>query len=141
MAISGITVDTLAGQKEIKSESVDKTVVVSAAIIWIVQRSDQRVRINAQLIDAESGQHLWAERYDEAIGDIFDLQDKITERIVRTLAVRLTDIELDRVSTKSTRNLEAYDYVLKGNSLIAHLTRAKVFEAREMFGRAIGLDG
>ncbi len=57
-----------------------------------VQRSETRVRINAPLIDVDTAQHLWAERYDEAIDDLFDLQDRITKRIVRTLAVRLTDI-------------------------------------------------
>jgi TolB-like protein/class 3 adenylate cyclase/Tfp pilus assembly protein PilF len=105
-----------------------------------VQRKDQRVRINAQLIDAASGQHLWAERYDESIDDIFDLQDKITKRIVQSLAVRLTDIELDRVAAKPTSNLEAYDYVLKGRALASNLTRADNFEARDMFRRALDLD-
>jgi TolB-like protein/cytochrome c-type biogenesis protein CcmH/NrfG len=105
-----------------------------------VQRSEQRVRINVQLIDAASGQHLWAERYDESIDDIFDLQDRITKRIVQSLAVRLTDIELDRVSAKPTDNLEAYDYVLKGRALASNLIRADNFEAREMFRRALDLD-
>jgi adenylate cyclase len=105
-----------------------------------VQRNDQRVRINVQLIDAASGQHLWAERYDESIDDIFDVQDRITERIVQSLAVRLTDIELDRVSAKPTGNLEAYDYLLKGRALASNLTRGDNFEAREMFRRALDLD-
>jgi adenylate cyclase len=105
-----------------------------------VQRSERRVRINVQLIDATSGRHLWAERYDESIDDIFDLQDRITEYIVQSLAVRLTDIELDRVEAKPTSNLEAYDYVLKGRALASNLTRADNFEAREMFRRALDLD-
>jgi tetratricopeptide (TPR) repeat protein len=105
-----------------------------------IQRSDQRVRINVQLIDAASGRHLWAERYDERIDDLFDLQDRITKRIVQSLAVRLTDIELDRVSAKPTGNLEAYDYVLKGRALASNLTRGDNFDAREMFRRALDLD-
>lgn len=105
-----------------------------------VQRNDQRVRINVQLIDGASGQHLWAERYDESIDDIFELQNRITKRIVQSLAVRLTDIELDRVAAKPTSNLEAYDYVLKGRALAANLTRGDNFEAREMFRRALDLD-
>jgi adenylate cyclase len=105
-----------------------------------VQRTDQRVRINVQLIDTASGRHLWAERYDENLGDIFDLQDRITKRIVQSLAVHLTDIELDRVSAKPTDNLEAYDYALKGRALAKDLTRADNAEAREMFRRALDLD-
>jgi TolB-like protein/class 3 adenylate cyclase/Flp pilus assembly protein TadD len=105
-----------------------------------MQRNDQRVRINVQLIDAAGGQHLWAERYDESVDDIFELQDRITKRIVQSLAVRLTDIELDRVSAKPTKNLEAYDYVLKGRALAADLTRGDNSEARAMFRQAIELD-
>jgi adenylate cyclase len=105
-----------------------------------VQKQAERVRINVQLIDAAGGQHLWAERYNESIEDIFELQDRITKRIVQSLAVRLTDIELDRVAAKPTSSLEAYDYVLKGRALAANLTRADNFAAREMFRQALELD-
>ena len=126
--------------KPVQIQQVGRELGVRYVLEGSVQRSETRIRINAQLIDVDTEQHLWAERYDEAIDDLFDLQDKITKRIVRTLAVRLTDIELDRVSAKPTRNLEAYDYVLKGEALVARLTRAENFEAREMFRRAIELD-
>ena len=126
--------------KPVQIQRVGRELGVRYVLEGSVQRSETRVRINAQLIDVDTAQHLWAERYDEEIDDLFDLQDKITKRIVRTLAVRLTDIELDRVSAKPTRNLEAYDYVLKGQTLVARLTRAENFEAREMFRRAIELD-
>ena len=126
--------------KQVSVGRVGRELGVRYVLEGSVQRSNQRVRINVQLVDAMSGQHLWAERYDESIDDIFDLQDRITKRIVQSLAVRLTDIEIDRVSAKPTGNLEAYDYVLKGRALAADLTRGDNFEAREMFRRALDLD-
>jgi adenylate cyclase len=126
--------------KPVDVKKVGRELGVRYVLEGSVQRSDKRVRINAQLIDVSTARHLWSERYEDAIDDIFDLQDRITRRVVGTLAVRLTDIELDRVSAKPTRNLEAYDYVLKGKALVALLTRAEIFEAREMFRRAIKLD-
>ena len=71
-----------------------------------VLRRGERVRINVQLTDGTTGQHLWAERYDRAADNIWDIQDEITGRIVRTLAVRITEIEEQRVLAKSTENLE-----------------------------------
>ena len=121
-------------------QQVGRELAVRYVLEGSVQRSGERVRINAQLIDATTGGHLWAERYDEAIDDIFDLQDRITKRIVQSLAIRLTKIELNRVSAKPTENLAAYDYLLKGRALVSKLTRQDSFDAREMFRRAIDLD-
>ena len=126
--------------KPVNVQQVGRELAVRYVLEGSVQRSGERVRINAQLIDATTGGHLWAERYDEAIDDIFDLQDRITKRIVRTLAVRLTDIELDRVSVKATRDLEAYDYVLRGREHLLRFDQAGNFEARDLFRKAIGLD-
>ena len=105
-----------------------------------VQRSGDRVRFTAQLIDALSGHHLWAERNEGESKDIFDLQDEITRRIVGTLAAKLTDLEQKRAFAKPTSNLEAYDYVLRGREHLSRRTRPENFEARKVFERAIELD-
>jgi TolB-like protein/class 3 adenylate cyclase/Tfp pilus assembly protein PilF len=105
-----------------------------------VQRHGDRLRINAQLIDAGTGRHLWAERYDEDSADVFELQDKINRRIIRSLAVRLSDAEEDRAFSKPTQSLEAYDYVLRGRALLRKSSRQENFQARELFRQATKLD-
>ncbi len=121
-------------------DEVSRDLGVRYVLEGSVQKRGERVRINVQLIDSTNGQHLWAERYDEPVADVFDLQEKITRHIVRTLAVRLTEAEQKRAFAKPTRNLEAYDYVLRGRALLAQQRRAENFEARELFRRAIELD-
>ncbi|MCG8542652.1 MAG: adenylate/guanylate cyclase domain-containing protein [Alphaproteobacteria bacterium] len=105
-----------------------------------VRRGAGKVRINAQLIDAATCNHLWAERYDGDLEDIFALQDQITEKIVATLAVTLTRTEQDRAIRKEAGNLQAYDYVLRGNAYHHRLTKEDNVKARENFQRAIELD-
>ncbi|MEE8297432.1 MAG: tetratricopeptide repeat protein, partial [Hyphomicrobium sp.] len=79
-----------------------------------VRRSSDQVRINAQLIDATTGGHVWADRYDGNLKDVFGLQDKVTRNIVTVLAVQLTTSDEERVARKETENPEAYDAFLKG---------------------------
>ncbi len=78
-----------------------------------VRRAGDQVRINAQLIDAMTGGHLWAERYDRDQDDLFAMQDDVIEKIVSALAVRLTDTEQEQLTRIPTDNLEAYDYYLR----------------------------
>ena len=80
-----------------------------------VRKAENRVRINAQLVDATTGHHLWADRYDGDINDIFALQDKITRKIAASLAVKLTKDDKDRLPQKGTNNIEAYEAYLKGS--------------------------
>jgi TolB-like protein/class 3 adenylate cyclase/Flp pilus assembly protein TadD len=126
--------------KAVKIQEVGRELGVKYILEGSVQKLDDRVRINSQLIDAASGNHLWAERYDEAATNLFDLQEKITKEIVRTLSVRLSDIEQDRAFKKETNDLEAYDYVLRGWELVSRLKRAENFEARQMFRKAVARD-
>ncbi len=121
-------------------EEVSRKLGVRYVLKGSVLKSGERVRINAQLIDSASGQHLWAERFDEATKNIWDIQDEITGRIVRTLALRITEIEQQRVLEKSTDNLEAYEFTLRGRALIERQSRSENFEARKLFRRAIELD-
>ncbi len=126
--------------KSVTVGEVSRELGVRYVLEGSVQKLGERVRINAQLIDGTTGQHLWAERYDEAAADLFDLQEKITRHIVRALAVRLTKIEQNRAFAKPTRDLQAYDFVLRGRALLATSERAENFKARALFRRAIELD-
>jgi adenylate cyclase len=105
-----------------------------------IQRADSRVRITAQLVDATTGYHLWAERYDREVRDIFAVQDEVTQHIVRALAVRLTEGEAARIGRVPTGVLEAYDLVLRGNDERKRTTRESNAEARRLFEKAMDLD-
>jgi len=98
------------------------------------------VRITAQLIDASTGYHLWAERYDRDLQDIFALQDEVTQKIVGALAVKLTAGEQARLVHKYTDNLEAYDYYLRGDASYYPLTKDTLGQARQMYKKATELD-
>jgi adenylate cyclase len=105
-----------------------------------VRKGGAKVRINAQLIDAATASHLWAERYDGELQDIFSLQDQITESIVATLAVTLPRTEQDRAMRKEVGNLRAYDYVLRGNAYHHLMTKDDNVRAKENFEHAIKID-
>jgi adenylate cyclase len=105
-----------------------------------VRRAGNRVRINAQLIDGRTGGHVWAERYDRVLEDIFAIQDEITLAIVQALKIHLDLQEKDRLSGRTAFNMEAYDLVLRGRDLISRVNKARFAEATAMFERAIALD-
>jgi adenylate cyclase len=105
-----------------------------------VRKAGNRVRITAQLIDATSGGHLWAERFDRDLTDIFAVQDDVTRHIVGALEVNLTADDQQRLSFEHTRNAEAYDCFLRGRELWHRLTEATNIAARDLLQRAIQLD-
>jgi len=105
-----------------------------------VQKSGKQVRINAQLIDATTAQNIWADRYDRKIKDIFDLQDEIIETVVRKLVLKVDEAERKRAMRKDTKNLEAYDYILRGYHQYYKRTRDGNGKAKEFFKKAIALD-
>jgi adenylate cyclase len=105
-----------------------------------VRKAGNRVRIAAQLIDGASGGHLWAERYDRDLTDIFAVQDEVTQHIVSALSLKLTRDERQRLARKGTDNLEAYDWCLRGRELYWRFTRESIAQAKPMFERAIALD-
>jgi adenylate cyclase len=119
---------------------VGKALGVRYVLEGSVRRAGGALRINAQLIEAASGNHLWAERYDGDLTDIFALQDQITENVVASLAVTLTRAEQSRALGKETKDLQAYDYVLRGNSFHHRMTKEDNHKAKEMFERAIERD-
>ena len=79
-----------------------------------VRKAANRVRITGQLIDAATGAHLWADRFDGALDDIFDLQDQVTASVVGAIAPKLEQAEIERAKRKPTESLDAYDYYLRG---------------------------
>jgi tetratricopeptide (TPR) repeat protein len=105
-----------------------------------VRRGGEQVRINAQLIDAKTGGHLWAERYDGKLDDVFDLQDEINRKIVAATAVELTGDAQKKTASPGTDNVAAYDAFLKGWSHYLRNTFEDSAEALSHFEKAIELD-
>jgi TolB-like protein/DNA-binding winged helix-turn-helix (wHTH) protein len=105
-----------------------------------VRHIGDRLRVTVQLVDTRRGQVLWSARFDEALVDVFALQDEVTAQIVSALAIRVTQIEQRRVSAKPTANLEAYDYVLRARPALQRPTRADIVAARALLRRALELD-
>jgi TolB-like protein len=105
-----------------------------------VRKSAGRVRITGQLVDTSSGLHLWADRFDGALEDVFDLQDQVTADVVGAIAPKLEQAEIERAKHKPTENLDAYDYYLRGIACVHKWTREANQEALSHFYRAIELD-
>jgi adenylate cyclase len=105
-----------------------------------VRRSGNRVRINAQLINGDDGGHLWAERYDREMEDIFSVQDEVTLEIVAALQVELTPQEEGRREGRSKVNPAAIDHLYRGRSCLFKFTPDSLIESRAMFERAIDFD-
>jgi len=126
--------------KAVKVRDVGRELGVRYVLEGGVQRSGSRVRITAQLVDATTGYHIWAERYDREVNDIFALQDEVTQRIVSAMAVKLTEAEKRRLGQPPTGNPEAYDLVLRGHEERRLTTRDGNAEARRLFVKALDLD-
>jgi TolB-like protein/Tfp pilus assembly protein PilF len=105
-----------------------------------VRRAANRVRITGQLIDATTGAHLWAERFESTLDDIFELQDQVAASVVGAIAPQLERAEIERALRKPTESLDAYDYYLRGTVHLNHGTREAISEALVHFDKAIGLD-
>ncbi|MBI3245951.1 MAG: hypothetical protein HYZ50_05545 [Deltaproteobacteria bacterium] len=105
-----------------------------------VRKTDAQVRIIVQLIDATTGEHLWADGRSVPPTDIFAVQDEIVQKIVTALKVKLTPEEQNIFNHVPTENLEAYDYLLRGWHYYLRYTQEANVQARQMFERAIALD-
>src|SRR5919109_2414233 len=105
-----------------------------------VREAANRVRITGQLIDATTGGHLWADRFEGTLGDIFDLQDLLTENVVGTIAPQLERAEIERAKQKPTKSLDAHDYYLRGMAHLHRGTRDSTDEALAQFYHALQLD-
>jgi adenylate cyclase len=126
--------------KAVKVQDVSKELGVRYVLEGSVRKADDQVRISAQLIDATTGSHQWAERYDRPLKDIFALQDEIVQKIVTNLQVEVPAAEFARVRRIPTDNLTAYDSVLRGMEAFNRLTKEANTQARQLYERAIKLD-
>jgi adenylate cyclase len=128
-----------------KGEPVDvKRVSRELGVRYVVEgsvrRAGQRVRISTQLIDATTGQHVWAERYDRELGDVFAVQDEVTEAIVASVYPEWMRAERERVARRAPESLDAWESVQRGWWHIMHMTKEENARARSFFERAIELD-
>jgi TolB-like protein len=105
-----------------------------------VRKAAHKVRITGQLIDATTGAHLWAERFESTLDDIFELQDQVTEAVVGAIAPQLERAEIERAMRKPTESLDAYDYYLRGMANVHRGTREAINVALPFFYKAIQLD-
>jgi adenylate cyclase len=105
-----------------------------------VRKAGNRVRITGQLIDAATRAHLWADRFDGALEDVFDLQDRITESVVGALLPTLRQAEIERIRRKPTENMDAYDYLLRALPHVLANTVAEAPEAIRLLLEAVRLD-
>jgi adenylate cyclase len=126
--------------KAVNVRQVAEELAVRYVMEGSVRRVGNQVRINAQLIDATTGGHIWAERYDGKYEDVFALQDMVTSKIVATLAVKLTTGEQERIDRKETENTQAYDTFLKGWEQYLRQTPESFRQAITLFKKAIELD-
>jgi serine/threonine protein kinase/Flp pilus assembly protein TadD len=105
-----------------------------------VRKSGDRLRVTAQLIDVHDGYHLWSERYDRQLADVFAIQDEIADSIVGALRVMLSDDEKRAIGTATTTDIRAYDFYLRGRQYFHQFRRAGIQFARRMFERALEID-
>ncbi|MFN0316938.1 MAG: adenylate/guanylate cyclase domain-containing protein [Burkholderiales bacterium] len=126
--------------KPVDVRQVGRELGVRYVLEGSVQRTDQRLRINAQLVETQTGRHLWAERYDRKVDDVFDIQDDITQHIVTELQVALLEGEQARVWRKTTRNREAYDLYLRGREHQVRYNRDDMARAQTLHEQALDLD-
>ena len=123
--------------KAVDAKQIGRELGVRYVLEGSVQRSDKQVRINAQLIDTETGAHLWAERFDRNVGDLFALQNEITARIANALQGQLAIAE----SRRPADNPDAIDYILRGRAVLTNpISRENYDKAEEYFNKALELD-
>jgi adenylate cyclase len=127
------------GQNEDIS-AVGRKLKVQSVLEGSVRKVGNRLRVTAQLISVADGYHLWSERYDRQLEDVFQIQDEIAENIVRALRVMLHEDEKRALEKTPTENVQAYEYYLRGRQVVTQLRRSALEYARRMFDRAIELD-
>ncbi len=126
--------------KAVNVQQVSRELGVKYVLEGSVRRSGNQLRITAQLIDATTGNHLWAERYDRELKDIFATQDEITMKILTSLRVSLTEGEMARMQAKGTNNLDAYLLFLQGWGEFGRVNKDGILRGRQIAEKAIALD-
>jgi adenylate cyclase len=128
-----------------RGASVDARVIgerlgVEAFLEGSIRKVENRLRVAVQLIDTRNGYHLWSEQFDREVEDIFAIQDEIARKVLQGIGLTITPREERRLHTSSTKNVEAYEFYLRGRRLFQKWTRENIELARQMFQRAIELD-
>jgi TolB-like protein len=133
------TMFTYKGQA-VDVQSVASDLGVRYVLEGSVRKSGSRVRITTQLIDGDSGRHLWAERYDRELEDIFEVQDEITSTVVGAIEPEMDRAERERAIHKPPEDLEAWDYLQRGYWNLYKVDRPSVLKAKKHFEQAIKVD-
>jgi adenylate cyclase len=126
--------------KTIEVKQIAEDLGVRYVLEGSVRKAGKKVRITAQLIDAPTGYHVWAERYDRDIEDIFAVQDEITQNIVRSVGPEFLSAEMKRAQRKDVRNLDVWDYIMRASSHHGRYTKKDATEAQSFLRQAIELD-
>jgi adenylate cyclase len=126
--------------RAVRVQDVARELGVRYVLEGSVRRAGKRIRVTAQLIDAVTGGHLWAERYDRELTDFFELQDEITKAVTVALQVTLTEGEAARIEAEGTRNLQAWEAFLQGRAVRLKFTKHDNVRARRFFEQALHFD-
>src|SRR5262245_28934347 len=126
--------------RNIDAKQIGRELGVAYLVEGSVRKVGKRLRLTGQLIEAGNGMHLWAERFDGSLTDVFALQDRLTSNVVGSIVPRLSRAEVERAQRKPTASLDAYDYYMRGLASAHRLTREATEEAQELFAKASVLD-
>lgn len=126
--------------QSMKIQQISSDLGVEYVVEGSVRRSGNRVRVTAQLIDGGTGGHVWAERYDRELVDVFEVQDDVTRNIVDALKVAIAPMEKQAIGRVPTRNFDAYDLCLQGRTQLYEMHRENLENARRLFEKAVQLD-
>ncbi|MGH8428768.1 MAG: adenylate/guanylate cyclase domain-containing protein, partial [Solimonas sp.] len=126
--------------KAVKVQEIGRELGVRFVLEGSIRKAGNRVRITAQLVDAESGGHLWADRFDRELADIFATQDEVVQKIVEALAVKLNRVEAQDLRRSGTVNVEAYECWLRARQFLGRGTPETVKQSRALNRRALELD-
>jgi len=127
-------------KKEVNIRQVGEALRVNYVVEGSVRKAGNKIRITAQLINVRDGYHLWAERFDRLVEDIFDLQNEVSQKIVDALKISLSDSEKQLLAKKPTDDLRAYDFYLRGRDLLSLKGKRNTESAVQMFENALALD-
>ncbi len=126
--------------KEVNTRHVGETLRVNYILEGSVRKSGNKMRITAQLIDVETGFHLWADRFDRLVEDIFDIQTEVSQKIAAALKISLTESEKQLLAKKPTEDLRAYDFYMRGRDFLYRRGKKNNETAIRMFEDALALD-
>ncbi|MFO7604479.1 MAG: winged helix-turn-helix domain-containing protein [Gammaproteobacteria bacterium] len=126
--------------RSVTPEELRQDLNVSFVLKGTIRRHDDQIRINMQLVNAETGFNIWAQRYDRNLAEIFTVQDEVTASIIDALSIKLTSQEKQRLAQRATNNLAAYEYFLDGQRLSKDQTRQANAHARDAYKQAIDAD-